>query len=169
MNCFLQMAIGLNYIHKRGTVHQAVTPDNIYVENDRILKIGNICSVNLVMGKMTKNSSVGGPPEYWSTEQGGMFDYLRDRAKEGNYLQSIKLLPALTAKSDIYQLGLIMLELLFSERRWSRGDKANVRDVLSRSEESNLNRETTAFIAEKVGDMLSSKPEDRISFLTLIP
>jgi len=56
-----------------------------------------------------------------------MFDYLRDRAREGSYLQSIKLLPALTAKSDIYQLGLIMLELIYSERRWARGDKINHR------------------------------------------
>lgn len=70
--------------------------------------------MNLVVGKMTKNASIGGPPEYWSTEQGNIFDYLRDRGKEGGYLQSIKLLPALTSKSDIYQLGLILLELLFS-------------------------------------------------------
>jgi serine/threonine protein kinase len=62
MNCFLQIAVGLNYIHKRGIIHQCVTPDNVYVENDRILKVGNICSVNLVVGKMVKNSSVGGPP-----------------------------------------------------------------------------------------------------------
>lgn len=66
MNCLLQLAVGLNYLHKRGTIHQALTPDNVYVENERILKIGNICSVNLVMGKMTKNASIGGPPEYWS-------------------------------------------------------------------------------------------------------
>jgi serine/threonine protein kinase len=31
MNCILQIAIALNYVHKRGLVHQAVTPDNIYV------------------------------------------------------------------------------------------------------------------------------------------
>jgi serine/threonine protein kinase len=146
MNCFLQMAVGLNYIHKRGIVHQCMTPDNIYVENDRILKIGNICSVNLGVGKMVKNCSVGGPPEYWSSEQGYIFDYLRDRAKEGNYLQSIKLLPALTLKSDIYQVGLILLEMLFSERRWARGDRANLKDIYSREHESNLNKEATAFI-----------------------
>jgi serine/threonine protein kinase len=151
MNCLLQVAVGLNYIHKRGIVHQAVSPDNIYVENDRILKIGNISCANLVVGKLVKNSSIGGSPEYWSPEQGGIFDYLRDRAKEGSYLQSIKLLPALTHKSDIYQLGLILLELLFSERRWPRGDKVNVREVLAGAGESNFNKETTAFIAEKAG------------------
>lgn len=63
----------------------------------------------MAVGKMLKNTSIGGSPEYWSTEQGYIFDYLRDRAKEGNYLQSMKLLPTMTLKSDIYQLGLILL------------------------------------------------------------
>lgn len=31
MNCLLQIAVGLNYIHKRGYVHQNLIPDNIYV------------------------------------------------------------------------------------------------------------------------------------------
>jgi serine/threonine protein kinase len=114
MNCLLQVAVGMNYLHKRGVVHQAVTPDHIYVENDRILKIGNLFSVNLAVGRLTKNASIGGPPEYWSSDQGGLFDYLKERGKEGNYGQSIKLLPALTQKSDLYQLGLLILELLFS-------------------------------------------------------
>jgi serine/threonine protein kinase len=109
LNCFLQIAVGLNYIHKRGLIHQSVIPDNIYVENDRILKIGNMCSANLVMSKMTKNFSVGGSPEYWSSEQGYIFESLKERSRDGSYLQSMKLLPALSAKSDCYQLGLIAL------------------------------------------------------------
>lgn len=95
---------------------------------------------------MVKNSSVGGSPEYWSPEQGYIYDYLRDRAKEGNYQQSMKLLPALTLKSDLYQLGLIMLELVFSERKWPRGDRANLKDLASKELKSHLNKESTAFI-----------------------
>ena len=125
MNCFLQTAVGLNYIHKRGYVHQALIPDNIYVENDRILKIGNMCNANFVMSKMSRNFSVGGSPEYWSHEQGSIFNSLQERAKEGGYMQSMKLLPAVTNKSDIYQLGLILAEMLFSKRLWARGDKLN--------------------------------------------
>jgi serine/threonine protein kinase len=62
MNCLLQIAVGLNYIHKRGIIHQALYPDNIYIENERVLKIGNICSANYVMSKMSKNFCVGGSP-----------------------------------------------------------------------------------------------------------
>lgn len=61
------------------------------------------------MGKMSKQFCVGGPPEYWSHEQGYMYNSLKDRAKEGSYLQSMKLLPAISNKSDIYQLGLIVI------------------------------------------------------------
>ena len=128
INCLLQLAVGLNYIHKRGYVHQSFIPDNVYVENDRILKIGNICSVNYVMTKMTKNFCVGGSPEYWSQEQGSMYSNLRERGKDGNYLPSLKLLPIITNKSDIYQLGLILAEMMFSKRLWARGDKLNYRD-----------------------------------------
>ena len=38
------------------------------------------------------------------------------------------LLPALTLKTDIYQLGLILLELTFSKRLWARGDKLNLKE-----------------------------------------
>lgn len=150
MNCFLQIAVGLNYIHKRGYVHQALIPDNIYVENDRILKIGNMCNANFVMSKIVKNFSIGGSPEYWSYEQGSMFNSLQERAKEGAYMQSMKLLPAVTNKSDIYQLGLIVAEMLFSKRIWARGDKVNLGDFQVRASESNCNKETTTFVIDKM-------------------
>ena len=73
---------------------------------------------NPVMNKLTKNFSVGGSPEYWSPEQGGIFDKIREYSKDGNYSTSMKLLPSLTSNSDLYQLGLIILELLFSDRIW---------------------------------------------------
>ena len=84
-----------------------------------------MCNANFVMSKINKNFCVGGSPEYWSHEQGSMFNNLKDRAKEGSYLQSMKLLPAVTSKSDLYQLGLIILEMVYSKRLWARGDKIN--------------------------------------------
>ena len=39
----------------------------------------------------------------------------------------MKLLPAISNKSDLYQLGLIMIELMLGRRYWIRGDKANVK------------------------------------------
>ncbi len=67
---------------------------------------------------MSKNCSVGGSPEYWSPEQGSIYDKIREYSKENNYSTSMKLLPSLTAQSDIYQLGLIICELIYSDRPW---------------------------------------------------
>jgi hypothetical protein len=65
-----------------------------------------------------------------------MFNSLKDRAKEGTYLQSMKLLPVLSAKSDIYQLGLMAAEMMFSKRLWARGDKFNTNDLRLHEAES---------------------------------
>lgn len=81
LNCLLQIAVGLNYIHKRNVIHQELVPDNIFIENEKILKIGNLLSFNSIVGKMTKNSFAGGSPEYWSPEQGSMYDSIKERGK----------------------------------------------------------------------------------------
>jgi hypothetical protein len=73
----LQIAVGLNYIHRRGHIHQELIPDYIFVENDKVLKIGHLAGINPLMGKITKNFCIGGSPEYWSPEQGSIFDNVR--------------------------------------------------------------------------------------------
>ena len=62
LNCLLQIAVGLNYIHKRGVVHQELIPENIYVEGEKILKIGGITAVNGAASKLTKGIFAGGSP-----------------------------------------------------------------------------------------------------------
>ena len=88
-----------------------------------------------------------------------MYNSLKDRAKEGSYLQSMKLLPAVTNKSDIYQLGLIVLEMMFSARLWARGDRINYQELQGRLVESNCNKETSAFVLEKVMELIAPRPE----------
>lgn len=61
----------------------------------------------------------------------------------------MKLLPSLSTKSDLYQLGLLCLELMFGTRMWVRGDKAYFKGIVEHQGESNLNKETTAFLFEK--------------------
>jgi hypothetical protein len=61
-----------------------------------------------------------------------MYDNIKERAKEGQsgYFAVMRLLPALTSKSDLYQLGLISLELMFGTRMWVRGDKAYFKGII---------------------------------------
>jgi hypothetical protein len=63
----------------------------------------NLCSSQ-------RNMFAGGCPEYWSAEMGSLFEMIKDRAKdEINYKQAVQLMPALTDRSDIYQLGLLAI------------------------------------------------------------
>lgn len=52
----------------------------------------------------------------------------------------MKLLPAISSKSDLYQLGLIIIELMFGTRMWVRGDKAYFKGIIEHSDKSNLNK-----------------------------
>jgi len=61
----------------------------------------------------------------------------------------MKLLPSITYHSDLYQLGLIIYELLYSERHWDRGDKVNILQIRENYAGSNANKETTSFLLEK--------------------
>ena len=81
LNCLLQIAIGLNYIHKRNIVHQELIPEHIYIENDRMIKIGGMTGSNGAVGKIIKGAFVGGVPEYWSPEQGTIYDGIAERGK----------------------------------------------------------------------------------------
>jgi hypothetical protein len=98
-----------------------------------------------------------------------MYNSLKDRAKEGGYQQSMKLLPAVSNKSDLYQLGLLVAELLFSKRLWARGDKVSHAVLQAHMEESNCTKETTSFILEKVLELTAAKPEERRSLYDIIP
>lgn len=42
----------------------------------------------------------------------------------------MKLIPAISNKSDLYQLGLIILEMLLGRRPWARGDKAHLKTII---------------------------------------
>jgi hypothetical protein len=42
----------------------------------------------------------------------------------------MKLVPGITTKSDLYQLGLMIIELMMGRRLWVRGDKAYFQQII---------------------------------------
>lgn len=42
----------------------------------------------------------------------------------------MKLLPAINQKSDLYQFGLIIIEMIYGTRMWVRGDKAYFKGII---------------------------------------
>ena len=52
----------------------------------------------------------------------------------------MKVLPGITLASDVYQIGLVMTELMCGYRFWSRGDRFNLNELSSKAQESTLNK-----------------------------
>jgi serine/threonine protein kinase len=66
----------------------------------------------------------GGTPEYWSPEQGTLYDLIRAQVNEKkSYSTIINSLPNITNKIDVYSFGLIIWEILDGKKSWGRGDK----------------------------------------------
>lgn len=92
-----QLAIGLNYAHKRGVVHQDIKPDNIFITQDGNLKIGDFGLALIATGVAVERAVQGkGTPAYMSPElcRGDPQDH----------------------RSDIYSLGTVFYELLTREK-----------------------------------------------------
>jgi serine/threonine protein kinase len=95
LNVLLQTAVGIHYLHRKSFTHHELTPDNIYIEQDKCIKIGNMYNFNGVVSKIAKSPFVGSSPEYWSPEQGGIYDNLKQRDNKdiSFYQNSLKLMP----------------------------------------------------------------------------
>lgn len=68
------------------------------------------------------------------------------------YQNSLKLIPEISGKSDIYQFGLIILELLFG-RFWSRGDKIDMNEI-NTLESNNCLPDVKSFLVDKAEDFV---------------
>ena len=55
-NIFYQCISGLNYLHRNGLIHWNLKPNNIFMNKNKVVKIGNFCiSVLIEDNKHFKN------------------------------------------------------------------------------------------------------------------
>jgi serine/threonine protein kinase len=89
------VASALSYAHGQGVVHRDIKPDNIMLEDQRVLvaDFGLARAVSEVHEKLTATGTILGTPTYMSPEQA-----LGDKAIDG--------------RSDIFSLACVLYELL---------------------------------------------------------
>lgn len=92
----VQVARALEYIHARGFVHRDVTPANIFVQPDGVVKLMDFGVVKEPGGEVTTVGEVVGTVAYMSPEQiaGGRVD----------------------ARADLYSLGVVLYLMLTGRR-----------------------------------------------------
>ena len=101
----LQLARGLQHAHQRGILHQDVKPANILVNSKGVPLLTDF-NVALVEGQSLKRE-VGGTVNYMSPEQ-----------LQAYCSGDLELAHALDVRSDVYSLGIVLLELLGGNKLW---------------------------------------------------
>ncbi len=51
---------------------------------------------------------------------------------------------------------------------WDRGDRVNLAGIKTSVNQANVNKETAAFLIDKVEDFLKAKPDDRIKITDFV-
>ncbi|WP_165570433.1 serine/threonine-protein kinase [Aeromicrobium sp. IC_218] len=95
-----QVAEALAYVHEAGVVHRDVKPGNVLLREDRRVLLADFGIARLVndTAHHTRVGTTIGSPAYFSPEQ----------------VQGLTVTPA----SDVYSLGLVLLEALTGERAY---------------------------------------------------
>ncbi len=94
-----QVAIALDYAHKKGIVHRDIKPANIMVHEDGTAKVTDFGVAKIVSQQLTRAGTIMGTPSYMSPEQ-----------VQGT---------AVSGRSDQFSLGVIAYEILTGDKPFS--------------------------------------------------
>jgi serine/threonine protein kinase/Tfp pilus assembly protein PilF len=152
----LQIAQGLAAAHERGIVHRDLKPQNVFVTRDGIVKILDFGLVKLQVGDGEKGSSIA--PTTPGTKSGmilGSVGYMSPEQVRGQ--------PA-DHRSDIFSLGVLLLEMLTGEHAFRRD--SDIESMMATLRDDPLDgsiaaRSLPQDLADLVGHCIEKSPEER--------
>eukprot|EP00743_Colponemidia_sp_Colp-15_P007335 GILK01007920.1.p1 GENE.GILK01007920.1~~GILK01007920.1.p1 ORF type:complete len:837 (-),score=174.74 GILK01007920.1:118-2286(-) len=143
LDTIIQMAMGVNQVHKTGLVHQDLKPSAFVLTNEGLIKLNDM-GLNLRPVKTDLKPDfgqapfAGGTAAYWSPEQALCQQKLSRSGNPIEFDRIAKTLPLMSQKTDIYAFGNVMLETYLGSRPWSNGDAGQevlLREIDKRSPE----------------------------------
>jgi len=145
-----EIALALDYAHRRGIVHLDVKPDNILLQDGHaVITDFGISRAASVTGEHPAAVGTGvlGTPSYMSPEQA-------------------RGLPDVDGRSDVYSLGCVLYELITGEQAFQN---FNTEDVIRNANaqtaehETALRRKTSSVLAAVVMRAMSPSRDDRFT------
>lgn len=141
MRIFLQLLIGLDYLHESLIFHRDLKPENIFLNDRGDVKIGDFGCGKIIDSSSIKASTKAGTLAYMSPE------IVKEEKHDG--------------KTDVWSLGVIMYEILAGRRPFN-GPDALLGTEITTKEIIPINK--TAFdtrVSELVHAMLRKNPASR--------
>ncbi len=140
-----QVLDGLGYSHGQGVIHRDLKPGNILINDDGRIKVTDFGVARLESSTLTVMGDIVGTPHYMAPEQfGGQ---------------------AATPATDLYQVGVILYELLTGQRPFKGNNVEIMRQVMSErpANPSTLNAEITWQLDWVVQKALAKDPGERFA------
>jgi len=146
ISVILQIAEGLECVHRQGVLHRDIKPQNILITGDMSVKISDFGICHVADSSLTMTNELLGSPAYMAPE---------------NFEPGMKI----DARADIFSLGVIGYELLTGERPFKGGTIFQIIEKIKhRKPEApmKLNPQIPEWMQELLARMLIKKPENRL-------
>ncbi len=141
----IQLGDALRYLHSRGLVHRDVKPENVLI-SDGVAKLGDYSSIKKLLATTSRTKATLCTPGYCAPEQ-----LFSDLARKVGEL-------GIEDRTDVYQLGNLILEVL-------TGEVLSGDDVVTKPRLTNelLSKVGHGGLRELLKSMLSHDPAERPS------
>ena len=138
----IQICAGLQFAHDQGIVHRDIKTANLFITNDRMLKIMDFGLAKILEAVRDKGATlIAGTPFYMAPEQSA-----------GNVTDG---------RTDLYALGVTLFELSTGKLPFTEGDVAGQHRDAPRPDPGKLVADYPPALAKLIQQMMAKKVADR--------